>query len=194
VSRRDAILQYIARYREQHGYPPTVREIGEAVGLKSTSSVAYYLRDLERRGQLHRVPEVSRGIGRATPNPSGRTVPVLGRIAAGLPRLADAAEEEELELPPHWPPGRVDFALRVRGDSMVGAGILDGDLALVRAQPTAEDGDIVVALLDGEATLKRLNRAGGVVRLVAANPAYPPLVADDVRILGRVVGLMRALS
>ncbi|MCL8207756.1 MAG: transcriptional repressor LexA [Actinomycetia bacterium] len=193
MSRRDAILQYIARYREQHGYPPTVREIGEAVGLKSTSSVAYYLRDLEKRGQLRRVPDVSRGIGMAPADPSIRTVPVLGRIAAGLPRWADAVEEEPIALPAHWPPGRVDFALRVRGDSMVGAGILDGDVALVRAQPTADDGDIVVALLDGEATLKRLSRSAGVVRLVAANPAYPPLRADEVRILGRVVGLLRTL-
>jgi repressor LexA len=190
-SRRDAILKYIAQYRATHGFPPTVREIAKAAGLKSVSTVAYYLRSLEQAGLIERLPERSRGL-RLVEEPRDRAaVPLLGRVPAGEPFLAAEAVEDYLELPDRWFQGRVDFALRVVGDSMVGAGILDGDIALVRRQSTAEDGAIVVALLDDEATLKRLRRIDGRVELWAENPRYPPIAAPRVTILGRLTGLLR---
>jgi repressor LexA len=190
-SRREAILKYIAEYRTEHGFPPTIREIAEGVGLKSTSTVAYYLRDLEQHGHLSRQPERSRGIRVTHDAPEGPAVPLVGRVAAGLPLLADEQIEDYIRLPAQWFSGRVDFALKVTGDSMVGAGILDGDIALIKQQPTADDGDIVVALLGDEATLKRLRRQDGRVLLLAENPRYAPIAAQEVEILGRLVGIVR---
>jgi repressor LexA len=191
-------VAFITRYREEHGFPPTVREIGAAVGLKSTSTVAYYLRDLEGEGRINRVHERSRGL--TVPDrqrPAANTVPIIGRVAAGLPLLADEQVEDYVpipEVPTQWFGGRPDFALRVSGDSMVGAGILDGDLAFVHRQDSADDGEIVVALLGEEATLKRLKRGPGSVSLLAENPRYAPIVATDVRILGRLVGIVRGYA
>jgi repressor LexA len=184
-------LQYIAQYRAEHGFPPTIREIAAGVGLKSTSTVAYYLRDLEAQGELIRQPERSRGLRVARDAVEGPAVPLVGRVAAGLPLLATEQIEDYIRLPAQWFTGRVDFALRVTGDSMVGAGILDGDIALIKQQPTADDGDIVVALLGDEATLKRLRRLPDHVELLAENPRYAPIRTDTVEILGRLVGLVR---
>ena len=197
-SRRDAIIQYIARYQAEHGFPPTVREIGAAVSLKSTSTVAYYLRRLEEEGRINRVRERSRGLTLPRgDDPTGDRVPLIGRVAAGLPLLADEQIEDLVPIPASptaWFGGRPDFALRVRGDSMEGAGILDGDLAFVHQQDTADDGQIVVALLGEEATLKRFQRAPDAVRLLAENPRYAPIVAREVRILGRLVGIVRGYA
>jgi repressor LexA len=189
-SRRDAIVQYIARYSEEHGYPPTVREIARGVGLRSTSTVAYYLRDLEEKGAVARTRERSRGVVLKR-RPAGDQVPLLGRIAAGMPILADEQREDTVAVPSDWFSASVDFALQVVGDSMVGAGILDGDIAFIHRQPSADDGDIVAALLGDEATLKRLRHRDGHVLLMAENPRYDPIPADDVRILGRLVGIVR---
>jgi repressor LexA len=197
-SRRDAIVQYISRYVAEHGFPPSVREIGAAVSLKSTSTVAYYLRRLEEEGRISRVHERSRGISlprEAFTDPD--RVPLIGRVAAGLPLLADEQVEELVPIPhtpSAWFGGRPDFALRVRGDSMEGAGILDGDLAFVHQQDAADDGQIVVALLGEEATLKRFQRAPDAIRLLAENPRYAPIVARDVRILGVLVGIVRGYA
>ena len=191
-SRRDAILKYIAAYRGQHGFPPTVREIAQGVGLRSTSTVAYYLRDLEESGQLERQPERSRGIRLASDPPAGPAVPLVGRVAAGLPLLATEQIEDYIQIPAQWFRGRVDFALRVTGDSMVGAGIMDGDVALIKQQQAADDGEIVVALVgDEEATLKRMRITPDGVELHAENPRYAPLRGSDIHILGLLVGLLR---
>lgn len=174
-----------------------MREIGRAVGLKSTSTVAYYLRDLARTGQLRHSPEVSRGLSVTSaasfPETPLLAVPLLGRVTAGLPALAQEDVEEIIRIPSNRFASRPDFALRVAGESMTGVGIHDGDLAFVHQQPTAEEGDIVVALLDDEATLKRFERTGDAIRLVAANPRFKPIVTRDVVILGRLVGILRTL-
>jgi repressor LexA len=190
-SRRDAILKYIAAFRAEHGYPPTVREIATGVGLKSTSTVAYYLRDLEARGHLERQHERSRGIRFANEPAEGPAVPLVGRVAAGMPILATEQIEDHIRIPAQWFSGRVDFALRVSGDSMIGDGILDGDIALIKQQPSAEEGEIVVALIGDEATLKRLHRTADGIELQAANPRYAPIRSADVEILGRLVGVLR---
>jgi repressor LexA len=173
-----------------------VREIGLAVGLASPSTVHGHLAKLEALGYIRRhatKPRAmlvhDRGPGARTGAPPG-ALPLVGAVAAGLPRLAQEDVEDWLPAP-----FRGDFVLRVTGDSMVDAGILDGDMVVVRRQQAAEDGEIVVALLDdGEATVKRLRRSDGRVLLQAANPAYATIVAEEVRILGKVVGLMRGIA
>jgi repressor LexA len=160
------------------------------VGLRSTSTVAYYLRDLEEKGQLDRTRERSRGVV-LKDRETADAVPLLGRIAAGTPILATEHVEDMVTVPSEWFSARVDFALKVSGDSMIGAGIHDGDIAFIHQQPSADDGDIVAALLDDEATLKRLRRRSGQVELHAENPQYAPIVAGQVTILGRLVGIVR---
>jgi repressor LexA len=194
------ILEFIREAILGRGSPPTIREIGEAFGIASTNGVRYHLDLLERRGLIRRRGHVSRGIeilsgpGRkpaAPPVP----VPVVGRVAAGAPLLAEQNIEGHLFLDPALLPGKGHFALRVRGDSMTGAGILDGDTVLVRPQREAEPGEIVVALLGDEATVKRLARRRGRYYLDPENEAYEPIpLGDDgreARVLGRVVALIR---
>ena len=172
TARQRRILDFIARTVRERGYPPTVREIGEAVGLTSSSSVHAQLENLERLGLLRRDPTKPRAIGLAESDVAPRetpegTVPLIGRIAAGTPVLADENVEELIRVPQGYADGGEHFALRVVGDSMIGAGILDGDLVVVRRQDDARDGDIVAALLPGpaedEATVKRLRREAGRV-------------------------------
>jgi repressor LexA len=194
--RQARILEYIRQVTRERNYPPSVREIGEAVGLSSSSTVHNHLLQLERRGLIRRDPSKSRTVQlveeftgedqrrRAVP------VPVVGSVAAGTPILAEQNIEDYLMLSPDmaeegW------FALRVRGDSMINAGILDGDLVIVRPQQEAPDGTIVVALVEDEATVKRLQRSAGRVRLVAENPAYRPIEPDQVAMVGSVKGLIR---
>ncbi len=196
--RQARILRFIERTIQERGYPPTVREIGEAVGLTSSSSVHAQLENLERRGLLRRDPTKPRAMVLEVPRPQGVVIPLLGRIAAGAPTLADQEVEEYLTVPMGFAGEAEHFALRVRGDSMVGAGILDGDLVVVRAQEDADDGDIVAVLLPGpgepEATVKRLRRRDGRVLLVPENPALEPFEMDpEGRILGRVVAVLRRL-
>ncbi|MFM8944944.1 MAG: transcriptional repressor LexA [Actinomycetota bacterium] len=202
TARQRRILDFIARTVRERGYPPTVREIGEAVGLTSSSSVHAQLENLERLGLLRRDPTKPRAIGLAEVEASGPrspegTVPLLGRIAAGSPILATENVEDHLRVPQGYADGGEHFALRVAGDSMIGAGILDGDVVVVRRQDDARDGDIVAALLPGpaedEATVKRLRRDQGRVMLVPENPALAPFEMRDGRIVGTVTAVLRKL-
>lgn len=196
--RQRRILEFISQTVRERGYPPTVREIGEAVGLTSSSSVHAQLANLERRGLLHKDPTKPRAMTLSEPRAEAAVVPLLGRIAAGAPILAAEHVEDHVAVPMGFVGGADHFALRVRGDSMTGAGILDGDLVIVRAGPGAEDGDVVAAVLPGtaedEATVKRLRRSRGRALLVPENPAYDPIPMEaDARIVGRVVAVLRKL-
>lgn len=201
TKRQRSILDFIMTTHRERGYPPTVREIGDAVGLQSPSSVHAQLSTLVERGYLRKDPTRPRALvvrrdedGVPITRRPMQDVPVLGRIAAGAPLLAAENLEETLPLPEDLVGAGTLFALRVKGDSMINAGILDGDLVIVREQPVADDGEIVAALVDGEeATVKRLRRTGGRVLLEAENPAYAPIESEDVRILGKVVSVMRRL-
>ena len=201
TTRQQEIWQFLAEYVDAHGYPPTVREIGDAVGLASPSTVHAHLANLERAGLLKRDPTKPRAIelvGRRREEAqeqaaSAPTLPLVGRIAAGGPLLAEQEIEERIAVPE--PLGRnADFLLRVKGDSMVEAGILDGDLVVIRKQDTANTGDIIVALIDDEeATLKRFRRRGSSIALEAANQSYETRVLgpDRVKIQGKLVSLVR---
>lgn len=198
TARQRRILDFIHETVRTRGYPPTVREIGEAVGLTSSSSVHAQLANLERRGLLRRDPTKPRAMelqGRRSRARRGVEVPLIGRISAGAPVLAEETIEDVLVLPEEYAGPDDHFALRVRGDSMVGAGILDGDVVVVRRQDGAQHGDIVAALLPGpaedEATVKRLHRIGSQIRLVPENPSMAPIPLDSGRILGRVVAVLR---
>jgi len=206
TGRQQEIFDFLVGYQEQHGYPPTVREIGEAVGLASPSTVHAHLANLERAGLLRRDPTKPRalellggGRRRAAPEPAGAAqLPLLGEIAAGGPLLADENVEDHVAVPELLAHGGADFLLRVKGDSMVNAGILDGDLVVVRRQDTARDGEIVVALAGDdesadEATVKRFFRESDRVRLQPENDALQPIYARHVQILGKVVGVLRVL-
>ncbi|GAA1396254.1 transcriptional repressor LexA [Catellatospora coxensis] len=201
-SRQKRILAVIREWVEQHGYPPTVREIGEAVGLVSPSSVAYQLKELERKGFLRRDPSRPRAVDVRTPadaddeaalaaRPTPVYVPLLGRIAAGGPILAEESIEEVLPLPRELVGQGTLFSLQVKGDSMIEAAICDGDWVVVRQQPNAENGDIVAAMIDGEATVKVYRLREGHVQLMPRNPAYDPIPGDAAVILGKVVFVMR---
>ncbi|MGH3547046.1 MAG: transcriptional repressor LexA [Pseudonocardiaceae bacterium] len=206
--RQRRVLEVIREWVQRFGYPPSVREIGEAVGLTSTSSVAHQLRALERKGYLRRDPNRPRAVGvrpadsaPAPPEiPSGEPdrpspvfVPVVGRIAAGAPVLAEQAVEDVFPLPKELVGEGSLFLLRVVGDSMIDAAITDGDWVVVRQQPSAENGDIVAAMIDGEATVKTFKRRDGHVWLLPHNAAYQPIPGDDATVLGRVVTVLRRL-
>jgi repressor LexA len=197
--RQRRILEFIAETVRSRGYPPTVREIGEAVGLTSSSSVHAQLATLERRGHLRKDPTKPRAMALSdSPRVQGVVVPLVGRIAAGEPLLAEENVEDHLVVPMGFAGDAEHFALTVQGDSMVGAGILDGDVVIVRSGSTADDGAVVVALLPGpaedEATVKRLKRTKGRVMLVPENPSLEPFEMDPQgRILGTVVAVLRRL-
>ena len=196
TTRQQRILDVIHDTLRDRGYPPTVREIGEAVGLTSSSSVHAQLSNLERMGLLHRDPTKPRAIGLADRS-EGVAVPLVGRIAAGTPVLATEHIEEHVVVPLGFAGEADHFALRVTGDSMIGAGIFDGDIVVVRSTRRADDGDIVAVLLPGpaedEATVKRLRRRDGRVMLVPENPALEPFEMTDGHVLGRVVSVLRKL-
>lgn len=195
--RQRRILEYIRNTARERGYPPTVREIGEAVGLTSSSSVHAQMRNLEKMGLLRKDAARPRAIEvTGSRRASATAVPLVGRIAAGSPVLADEQVEEYLSVPTAFAKDEDHFALRVQGDSMVGAGILDGDIVVVRPQDQAKDGDIVAALVPGpaedEATVKRFKQRSGRVTLVPENPKMEPIdMPKDGRILGQVVAVMR---
>jgi repressor LexA len=198
TARQQRILDFIERTVLERGYPPTVREIGEAVGLTSSSSVHAQLANLERKGLLRKDPTKPRAMTLAEERRAeGASVPLVGRIAAGAPVLADEHIEDRIMVPAEYVRGEGHFALRVEGQSMVNAGILDGDVVVVRSQRSAADGDIVAALLPGEAedeaTVKRLGHDGARVLLLPENPAYEPIEMVDGRILGKVVAVLRRL-
>lgn len=202
TERQREVLEVIRRSVRERGYPPSIREIGEAVGLTSTSSVAHQLRTLERRGLLKRDPHRPRAVNvrddRPTPPPAGDDalpaptyVPVLGRIAAGGPILAEEAIEEVFPLPRELVGEGSLFLLRVVGESMIDAAICDGDWVVVRQQNVAENGDIVAAMIDGEATVKTFRQKDGHVWLIPHNEHFEPIPGDDAAILGKVVTVMR---
>jgi repressor LexA len=198
--RQQRILEFIRQTVEDRGYPPTVREIGEAVGLTSSSSVHAQLANLQRKGRLRKDATKPRAIEVAGPRPSREAVmvPLIGRIAAGAPVLADEHVEEYLPIPRDVGADGELFALRVTGDSMIEAGIFDGDTVVIRRQDVAEDGAIVAALLpapgEDEATVKRLRRKGRRLTLVPEHPSMEPFdLPEDGRILGQVVAVFRKL-
>ncbi len=196
TERQTKILDYIRYVTRVRNYPPSVREIGEAVGLSSSSTVHNHLNQLERRGLIKRDPSKSRTVQLVQDlqvdeqRRNAVAVPIVGNVAAGSPILAEQNIEDHLLLSPELAKDGY-FLLRVRGDSMVNAGILDGDLVLVRPQQEAANGTIVVALVDGDATVKRFERANGHVKLVAENPAYEPIVTTNVSLVGQVRGVIR---
>lgn len=202
--RQRKVLQVIRESIAQRGYPPSVREIGELVGLKSPSSVAYQLDALQRKGLLRKdanrpravdirpAEEVADDAARGG-RPAPAYVPMVGRIAAGGPILAEQSIEDVYPLPREIVGEGSTFLLRVVGDSMQDAAITDGDWVVVRQQPTAETGDIVAAMIDGEATVKTLRRQDGHLWLIPHNPAYEPIAADDATVLGKVVAVIRKI-
>ena len=202
TGRQQEIWDFLVDYVDGHGYPPTVREIGEAVGLASPSTVHAHLANLERAGLLRRDPTKPRALeltGRERPEtapmPELEKLPLVGQIAAGGPLLADQNVEDYVAVPETL---RGDFLLRVRGDSMIDAGILDGDIVVVKRQDDARNGEIVVALAGDdesadEATVKTFYKEKGRIRLQPENSALEPIYADHVQVLGKVVGVFRSL-
>ncbi|MCP2343857.1 transcriptional repressor LexA [Actinomadura rupiterrae] len=216
TQRQRMVLEVIRDSVTRRGYPPSMREIGEAVGLTSTSSVSHQLRALQRKGYLRRDPNRPRAVEVRVPGATpvrtedetfeqpggvvdahGRTapayVPLVGRIAAGGPILAEEAVEDVFALPKQLVGEGTHFLLKVTGDSMIEAAIADGDWVVVRQQPVAEQGDIVAAMIDGEATVKTFKRRDGHIWLMPANSAYDPIPGDEASVLGRVVAVLRKM-
>lgn len=200
TDRQQRILEVIREFTNECGYPPSVREIGERVGLSSSSTVQSHLKTLEKRGLLRRDPTKPRALvphdwKRSVPAGSMAvvTLPIIGKVAAGVPITAVENVDDHFTLPAGFVRKSGSFMLRVSGDSMVDAAILDGDLIVVQPQPNAENGEIVVAMLDGEATVKRFYREAGRVRLQPENPSMSPIYADDVTIVGKVEAVIRKL-
>ncbi|GAB4585458.1 transcriptional repressor LexA [Nocardia sp. IFM 10818] len=199
--RQQRILCTIRDWVQRHGYSPSSREIGDAVGLKSTSSVSKHLKELEERGFLKRSESVTRPMDvrlflKAAPQQAASAgdsvpVPVVGDIAAGTPILAEEHTDDVLSLPRELVGRGTVFGLRVRGDSMVDAAICDGDIVVVRQEREAHSGEIVAAMIDGEATVKVYRRRNGHVYLEPRNPAYPIIDGDEAVVLGKVVSVMR---
>jgi repressor LexA len=210
TARQRTILDVIRASVADRGYPPSIREIGDAVGLTSTSSVAHQLRTLERKGYLRRDPNRPRAVDVRGPGapaaaapvtevpgsgilPEPTFVPVLGRIAAGGPILAEEAVEDVFPLPRELVGEGALFLLKVVGESMVDAAICDGDWVVVRQQNVADNGDIVAAMIDGEATVKTFKRTGSQVWLMPRNPAFDPIPGDEAAVLGKVVTIIRKI-
>jgi repressor LexA len=201
--RQQQILEVIEEMIKAQGYPPTVREIGAAVGLCSPASVQGHLSALEEMGYIRRGSSKRRALevvrpsdavrSQVVPLPSRAGVPLVGRVAAGVPLLAEENVQDTIDIPRFLGEEGACFALRVTGSSMINAGILDGDIVVVRQQETADDGDIVVALLEDEATLKRFYRESDQIRLQPENDAMEPILTRDPRIVGRVTGVLRRL-
>ena len=190
------ILSFIEQEIAQKGYPPSVREIGDAVGLKSTSTVHGHLRRLEARGLLRRdamkprAMEV-RGSDLQSRSAGMRLVPLVGNVAAGTPILAEEYVEDQIPLPETLLGEGTHFVLKVHGDSMINAGIMDGDYVVVRQQNTANNGEIVVAMIDGSATVKRFYRENGHIRLQPENPSMLPIITRNAEVAGKVVTVYR---
>ncbi|GAA2730339.1 transcriptional repressor LexA [Actinocorallia aurantiaca] len=210
TQRQRMVLEVIRDSVQRRGYPPSMREIGEAVGLTSTSSVSHQLRTLQRKGFLRRDPNRPRAVevrvpgggraarpaGAAEPYEEGPVpayVPLVGRIAAGGPILAEESVEDVFTLPKQLVGEGDHYLLRVQGDSMIEAAITDGDWVVVRQQPDADNGDIVAAMIDGEATVKTFKRQDGHVWLLPQNPAYEPIPGDASSVLGKVVAVLRKI-
>jgi repressor LexA len=205
TKRQQEIFDFIKRYGAEHGYPPTVRDIGKAVGLASSSTVHAHLANLERLGMLRRDPSKPRALelldkavgtvadGVRTALGGGTGLPLVGSVAAGQPILAEENIEEYIEVPGVAGGSVGEYILQVRGESMINAGMLEGDYVVVRPQETAQDGEIVVAMVGEEATVKRFFREADHVRLQPEHPTMEPIRSKDVKVLGRVVGLFRSV-
>jgi repressor LexA len=197
TKRQQEIFDYVKRHAREHGYPPTVRDIGKAIGLTSSSTVHAHLANLEKLGLLRRDPTKPRAIEvlgeKAKAAPRARGLPLVGQVAAGQPVLAEENIEEYVAVPPIAGGEDGHFVLRVKGDSMKNVGIYEGDHVVVRQQETARNGEIVVALVDDEATVKRFFRERDHVRLQPENDAVEAIRSRDVQVLGRVVGVFRRL-
>jgi repressor LexA len=195
TKRQKEIFDFISKYASKYGYPPTVREIGKAVGLHSSSTVHAHLANLEKIGLLRRDPTKPRAIellvGRARKAMRGPGLPVVGQVAAGAPVLAEENIEEYLEVPEVIGGETGDYILRVKGDSMKDAGILEGDYVVVRPGEVADNGEIVVALIGDEATVKRFYKEKDQIRLEPANKAYKPIRSAEATLLGTVTGVFR---
>ncbi len=200
-TRQKQILNYIQHHMDAHGYPPTVREIGTAVSLSSSSTVHAHLKTLQEQGHIERDAVLTRAI-KLTPNGLGEgramsksviQVPIIGTVAAGKPRLAVEDVEDVFPLPTDFISGD-GFILEVRGDSMIDDGIHDGDYVVVRRQQTADNGETVVAMIESEATVKRFYKEKQRIRLQPANKRMKPMYFDDVQIAGKVVGLVRRMA
>lgn len=196
TERQYQILEFIVEMVEGQGFPPTIREIGTRFSISSTAGVRRHLAALERKGYLRKREARARGLVLAKERVAqlfqSREMLVVGRVAAGRPILATENPEDLISLDKLFPAGE-HFALRIEGDSMIDAGILDGDIVIVRRQPTADLGDVVVALLEEDATVKQLSSIEGELYLKPANPMYEPIKAGEVEIAGKVVGLIRKL-
>ena len=204
TKRQQEIFDFIRKYSAKYGYPPTVRDIGKAVGLASSSTVHAHLANLEKIGLLRRDPSkpraielLDRAVGSAVESVRGIVrsdgLPLLGSVAAGQPILAEANIEDYVQVPEIAGGDKGQYLLRIRGDSMKDVGILEGDFVVVHSQNTARDGDVVVALLGEEATVKRFFREEDHIRLQPENASMEPIRSKEVKILGRVVGLLRSL-
>jgi repressor LexA len=204
TKRQQEIFDFIRRYSAKYGYPPTVRDIGKAVGLASSSTVHAHLSNLEKIGLLRRDPSkpraielLDRAVGSAVESVRGIVrsdgLPLVGAVAAGQPILAEENIEEYVSVPDIAGGAQGAYLLRIRGDSMKNAGILEGDFVVVRPQDTAQNGEIVVALLGEEATVKRFFRESDHVRLQPENEAMDPIRSKEVKVMGRVVGLLRSV-
>jgi len=192
--RQKQILDYIHNFFREKGYPPSVREICSATNLKSTATVHGYLVQLEKKGYIKRDPQKPRAIEIMNMMIASRTlvdVPLIGKVTAGEPILAQENIESIFPLPKEMLPDAEVFMLSVKGDSMINAGIFSGDYVLVQSTNTAENGDIVVALLEDEATVKRFYKETNYIRLQPENPLMEPIIVNDLKILGKVVGLFR---
>lgn len=198
TKRQREVFEFIKRYSAKHGYPPTVRDIGKAIGLASSSTVHAHLANLEKIGLLRRDPTKPRAIellvDRARRAVAPRGLPLVGQVAAGSPLLAEENIEDYIAVPEIAGGEEGEYVLRVSGDSMRDAGILEGDHVVVRPQETASNGDIVVALVGDEATVKRFFREADHVRLQPENRELEPIRSRDVRVLGRVVGVCRRVA
>jgi repressor LexA len=197
TKRQREIFEFISRYLAKHGYPPTVREIGKAVGLHSSSTVHAHLAKLENLGVLKRDPSKPRAMevmverAKRAVRPTG--LPLVGQVAAGEPIVAEENVEEYLQVPDVIGGEAGDYILKVRGESMIDAGILEGDYVVVRQADDARNGEIVVALIEGEATVKRFFREDGHVRLQPENESMEPIITRDAQIMGTVVGVFRSI-
>ena len=188
----EIILEFLQKSKNKNGYYPSVREICNHMGFSSTSTAFYYLNLLEKQGKIKKDNQKSRAID-VLDFVDGNKIPLIGAVAAGTPIFAEENIEDYVDVPNGYFSNNNDdlFVLKVKGDSMIGAGILDGDEIVVKKQATAEDGQIVVALIDDSATVKRFYKDNGFVRLMPENPIYEPIVVRDVKILGVLSGLIR---
>jgi repressor LexA len=202
TKRQQEIFDFIKKYSAGHGYPPTVRDIGKAVGLASSSTVHAHLANLEKLGLVRRDPTkpraielLDRAVDAAKNAVTGQSgLPLVGRVAAGVPIMAEENIEEYIDVPPILGGDEGQFILAVQGDSMVDVGILNGDYVVVRPQDTAVDGEIIVALVEEEATVKRFFRESDHIRLQPENRTMEPIRSREVRVLGRVVGVLRTVT